>query len=67
MTTKIRISKNLYKELLKASEEKGRTVSEQLEICARLGMIVEKSLSPEEIEVILTTTNWTLKIVPLKD
>lgn len=62
MSTKIRISKKLYKEMAEAAELKGRTVSEQLEICARLGMIAEESLSPEEIHTILTSTSWVIKI-----
>lgn len=65
--TKIRISKKLFKEISESAKRKGRTVSEQLEFCARLGMIVDKSLSSEEIELILTTSSWVIKIEKVPD
>lgn len=67
MTTKIKISKKLYKEISELAKKKGRTVAEQLEICARLGMIAENTLLPEEIELILKGSSWTLKVVPIHE
>lgn len=58
----IRISTKLYEQALEAGNLSGRTASEQIEYWARLGLILEKSLNAEEVELFLTRSSWSLKI-----